>query len=420
MKTIALRMYGKNDLRLEEFTLPAIEKDELLVKVVADSLCMSSYKAAMQGSDHKRVPDDISENPVILGHEIIAEILEVGETHNDKFQVGQKVTLQPAMKGTYDAAGYSFPHLGGDSQYGIIPNVYIEQDAVLPYKGEGYFKGALAEPVSCVIGATHANYHTRQGEYTHIMETVKGGKMALLAGAGPMGLALIDYVVHRENRPSMFLVTDVDQDRLDRAAEILTVEEAKKNGVELIYLNTGNLEDPVGKMMELSDGDGYDDVFVFAPISPVIEQGDDILAYDGCLNFFAGPTKTDFKAPFNFYDVHYNASHIVGTSGGNTDDIREALEMSAAGKLDPSILVTHIGGLNAAKEATLNLPNLPGGKKLIYNHISLPLTDIEDFEEKGKTDPLFAELAKLVKENNGLWSNQAEAYLLENAPKLTL
>ena len=67
MKTKAVRLYGKNDLRIEEFELPPIREDEILAKVVSDSLCMSSYKAAIQGRDHKRIPDDVAENPVMIG-----------------------------------------------------------------------------------------------------------------------------------------------------------------------------------------------------------------------------------------------------------------------------------------------------------------------------------------------------------------
>ena len=46
MKTKAVRMYGKEDLRLEEFELPEIKEDEILVKVMSDSICMSTYKLA--------------------------------------------------------------------------------------------------------------------------------------------------------------------------------------------------------------------------------------------------------------------------------------------------------------------------------------------------------------------------------------
>lgn len=50
MKTKAVRIYGENDLRLEEFELPEMQEDEILLKVVSDSICMSTYKAAIQGS----------------------------------------------------------------------------------------------------------------------------------------------------------------------------------------------------------------------------------------------------------------------------------------------------------------------------------------------------------------------------------
>ena len=71
MKTTAVRLYGKNDLRMETFELPAIQDDEILVKIISDSICMSSYKATIQGEDHKRVPKDIAEHPIIIGHEFL-------------------------------------------------------------------------------------------------------------------------------------------------------------------------------------------------------------------------------------------------------------------------------------------------------------------------------------------------------------
>lgn len=418
MLTTALRLYGKNDLRLESFTLPPIKDDELLVKIVSDSICMSSYKAAQNGEDHKRIPKNISKNPIIVGHEFCGEIVEVGNKWKERYKASQRFVVQPAMEGTYDAIGYSFQNMGGDATYGIIPARVIEGGYLIPYDGDAFFFGSLAEPLSCVVGATHANYHTKLGEYTHYMETVENGKIAALAAVGPMGLALLDYLIHRERKPSMLVVTDIDDARLKRAAEILSVEEAAKSGIELVYVNTGKMDDPAAELMKISGGSGFDDVFVFAPVAPVVEQADAILAYDGCLNFFAGPTDHNFSAKFNFYDVHYNSTHIVGTSGGNTDDMVESLNMAAKGLTNPAILVTHIGGLDAAKSTTLNLPEIPGGKKLIYTHISLELTAISDFEEKGKTLPLFKELANLCAKTGGLWNPEAEKYLLENAPAI--
>jgi len=291
----------------------------------------------------------------------------------------------------------------------------MELDCLLKYEGEAFFLGSLAEPVSCIVGTYHAMYHTSGGSYVHRMGIVEGGNVAIIAGVGPMGLGAIDYGIHCDRRPKRMVVTDIDQNRLSRAAELYSVEEAAKQGVELIYLNTKEIADPVAKLMELTDGEGYHDVFVMAPVKPLVEQADAILAKDGCLNFFAGPSRTDFKAELNFYNVHYGSTHIVGTSGGNTEDMRESLQMMEKGLINPSAMVTHIGGLNAVPETVMKLPSIPGGKKLMYTHIDLPLTAIADFAEAGKTNPLFAKLDEIVKRHGGLWNLEAEKYLLENA-----
>ncbi len=417
MKTKAVRLYGVNDLRLEEFELPEIKDDEILAEIVSDSICMSSYKAAIQGSAHKRVPEDIAENPTIIGHEFCGTILKVGSKWAHEFKEGEKFAIQPAInaeENVYAAPGYSFKYIGGSATYIVIPATVMEHNCLLHYNGEAFFSGSLAEPVSCIIGGYHVNYHTEAGKYVHHMGIKEGGKCALLAGVGPMGLGAIDYAIHCDRKPSLLVVTDIDSARLERAASIYTVEEAKANGVELIYLNTSE-GDAVAKLRELSGGDGYDDVYVFAPVRPVVEQASKILGFDGCLNFFAGPSNTEFEAMFNFYNVHYLFTHVAGNSGGNNDDLMEALDMIGKGRLNPSAMVTHIGGLDCVIDTTLNLPSIPGGKKLVYTHISMPLTAISDFEKLGETDPLFAELDKIVKKHNGLWNVEAEKYLLANA-----
>ena len=424
MKTKAVRLYGKKDLRLEEFELPPIKDDEILARVVSDSLCMSSYKAASQATDHKRVPDDIGDNPIIIGHEFAGELVEVGAKWAGQFKAGDKFSIQPALNyaggpvGILSAPGYSYRHIGGDATYVIIPNEVMEHGCLLAYKGEGYYPASLAEPLSCVIGAMHANYHLTPGSYVHNMEIVAGGKMAILAGVGPMGLAAINYVLLREDRrPALCVVTDVDQARLDRAAELYPPSVAAAKGIDLRYVNTAAMSNPVEELRAITGGEGYNDVFVFAPVRPVVEQADAILAFDGCLNFFAGPSDPKFSASFNFYNVHYGYTHVVGTSGGNTDDMKEALDLMGKG-LDPAGLVSHIGGLDAVIEATKHLPDIPGGKKLIYTHIDMPLTAIADFAKLGADKPLFRELHALCAKNNGLWNVEAEAYLLAHANQI--
>jgi len=420
MKTKAVRIYGKKDLRLEEFELPAMKDDEILAQVISDSICMSSYKAAMQGADHKRVPDDIHINPTMIGHEFAGVILEVGKKWKNKFSSGQKFSIQPAMNhmGTLNAPGYSYRYIGGDATHIIIPPIVMEANCLLPYEGEAFFPASLSEPMSCIVGAFHASYHVPPGTYNHEMGIRKGGKMAILAGVGPMGLGAIDYALHQERKPSLIVVTDIDDNRLARAACLFTPEYAAKEGVKLIYVNTGKMNNPVKHLREITDGTGFDDVFVFAPVKSVVEQGDAILGFDGCLNFFAGPTNTEFKAEFNFYNVHYSFTHLVGTSGGNTDDMLESLKLMGEGKINPAVMITHVGGLDSVVETTLNLPQIPGGKKLIYTNISMPLVSLYKLGEMGKDNKLYAGLHEIVSKNDYIWSHEAEKYLLANAQSI--
>lgn len=424
MKTKAVRLHGKNDLRLEEFELPQIKEDEMLAHVISDSICMSSYKATKLGNEHKRVPDNVAQQPIIIGHEFSGEILEVGKKWQDKFKVGSKFSIQPALSyeqgpvGPLSAPGYSYQYIGGNATHIIIPKEVMEQNCLLTYTGPGFFPASLSEPQSCIVGAFHANYHVELGTYSHDMGIKEGGKMAILAGVGPMGLGAIDYTFHGNRRPSLLVVTDIDEARLKRAETLFPVSKARKKGIELIYLNTKKFEKPEESLLELTNGNGFDDVFVMAPVKPVVEQGDKLLARDGCLNFFAGPTDTDFFVNINFFNIHYSSTHIVGTSGGNTDDMIESLDMMSKELLNPAIMITHVGGLNSVIETVLHLPDIPGGKKLIYNNINVPLTAIDDFEKLGKDNPLFAQLARIVAKNQGIWSLEAEDYLLANVEKI--
>ena len=118
----------------------------------------------------------------------------------------------------------------------------------------------------------------------------------------------------------------------------------------------------------------------------------------------------------NFYDVHYNSTHVMGTTGGNTADMIESLELTAAKRINPAVMVTHIGGLDAAAETTLNLPKIPGGKKLIYTHLSMPLTALDELRKVAteRNDERYIALADIVDAHQGLWCPEAEEYLLAN------
>ena len=228
MKARAVRLHAANDLRLDTFELPEIRDDEILVKVVSDSICMSTYKCAILGTEHKRVHPDVAEHPAIMGHEFAGDIVKVGAKHQDKFKPGMKFTLQPALnyKGTMWSPGYSYEFFGGDATYCIIPAEVMELGCLLEYKGRAYYEASLAEPMSCSIGAFNAAYHTKMGVYHHEMGIKKGGKLALedvnfhvddgefvfLLGHSGAGKSTLLKLLLREELPSEGKVTVLGKD----------------------------------------------------------------------------------------------------------------------------------------------------------------------------------------------------------------
>ena len=411
MITKAVRLYGENDLRLEEFELRPITDKEILIKVVSDSVCMSTYKTAKQGAKHLRVPDDVATNPIIIGHEFCAEVVEVGAKWADRFAAGDKVIMPPVLSylGGVDTVGYSFGEIGGVSTYSIVPEHVVANDYLMKLDSDAFFGGSLIEPSSCIIRGYKASYHLDQ-DSNFVPGIKKGGKLAILAGCGPMGLEAIDLALHRDVKPSLLVVTDIDESRLQRAKSIFNAEDAKKDGIELVFTSASTKEE----LLAISGNNGFDDVFVYAPVGSVVELADSILGFDGCLNFFAGPLDKNFSASFNFYNVHYAQHHVAGTSGSVPKDMQDIVDLIGQNRINPGVMITHVGGIDAAIDTTLNLPTIPGGKKLIYTHINMPLTAIDDFATLGKTDARFADLAQIVAQNNGMWCAASEKYLLEN------
>ena len=438
MKANALRLYGARDLRLESMELQAAGRDAILVEIVTNSICMSDWKAATLGEHHKRVPKDIATNPVMIGHEVCGIVREVGEKWRNRYAPGQRVSVQPAFNlpgRELETMGYAWPTMGGETTAIRIPNEVLEQGCLLPCEGDApFFACSLAEPVSCIVSALRTSYHNAFNSHIHRMGPENGGTMLLLAGCGAMGLAAIDIACHwPESRPRRLVVTDVDARRLGRAASVFGLPPFREghscgvvNGVELHFVDTSAEKDPVALLKGINldeaarrddptaTGGGYDDVLLFAAVPQLVTQSSALLGFGGCLNFFAGPTDQAFSAPFNFYNIHYMGHHCVGSSGGDVKDMADSLSWISGGILHPEVMVTHVGGLDSAAEATLTLHERPGGKRLVYTHVSLPMTPIDEFAEKGKTDPLFAKLARLCP--NGLWTKEAEEALLADAP----
>lgn len=417
MKTKGIRLHGENDIRFEEFELPEITENELLMKVVSDSVCASTYKAVKQGSNHKRVPPDISENPVIIGHEMCGEIIRVGKNLEGKWSVGQKAVIQPALKleSGYDP-GYSYTMIGGNTVYAVIPEIVLEKGCLIPYNGDGYFKGSLVESLACDIRGFKGLYHTDYTNYERTDGAKKGGKLAILGGAGPMGIGAAELAIGYAGVKEI-VITDLNEKRLCEAAEKCSPESAAKRGVKLTYVNTSEIENVPEYLKEISDG-GFDDVFVMVPVPALFTMAEEICREDGCINFFSGPSVHNLQGSLNLYRVHYDGIHVVGTAGSIPVDMEDIISLIEKESINPACLVSHILGLKAVPDAIFAMEKPDGAKKVCYNEIDIPLIAISDLKELGKTNELYRSLAEIVENNGGLWCAEAEKYLLENGPKI--
>ena len=113
-------------------------------------------------------------------------IINLMKEHPKCFVEGYRVG---SVYGTFPGAIWN----GGRAVFGVTAKQDMEK-IIATYNT--YFYGSVAEPMSCIIGTFHAMYHTKAGSYVHEMGIKEGGKMALLASVGPMGLAAIDYAIH--------------------------------------------------------------------------------------------------------------------------------------------------------------------------------------------------------------------------------
>lgn len=310
----AVYVDAPESIKVKEVEVPALKENEVLIKVRAAGICGSDIHT-YKGLHPFRKP------PVIIGHEIAGEVVEVGSSVSD-FSAGDRVTVEPQI-GTGESEGvmtgninYSDERLapgigewlGAMAEYFVSP----ESQVIKLPDSIDYDRGVLVEPLAVGV---HAAYKA----------DIKPTDRVAIIGSGPIGLLTLAAVKHRGVETT--LVTDVLDYSLDVAEEMgatLTVNSARDaNWIE----NAKN---------EL--GGSFDKVFVTAGVRGIIDQSLSLLRKGGkviTVAMFNGSQEV------NIENLQQNEKEIIGCMTYNRPDTDEAVRIIEEDKIPVNKVISH-------------------------------------------------------------------------------
>ncbi|RLG06519.1 MAG: hypothetical protein DRN68_06815 [Thaumarchaeota archaeon] len=391
MAAVVLSGIGEENLKLRTVDVPKCGDNQLLARVDAVAACASDNKIIDQGSNYPLMYGwNISKYPIIIGHEGAITIVKVGKNLRNKYKVGQRFAIQPAVptkpynyreryrdpdKVQKIIVGFTLPGLF--SEYVLITEEVINTGCLIPVPDENipYFAVALAEPISCVIAAQRRIVHVLKDSQTsqrYVEIGPKKGGITLIIGDGPMGLINADVAM--SFGPKKIIVSGHHERRINRIRKALA-EKSKKLGISLICTLSDNLEKVIEKE---TYGRGADDVIVAAGKVEAYEEALRYVARRGVVHFFGGLPSDKKYFQLNTHRIHYDEVTITGSSGSDPSDIAIALDMMAKGLIDPGNYVAKCGGLDSAISLIKTVRRkMIDGKGIIYPHVRHPLFDVE-------------------------------------------
>lgn len=267
--------------------------------------------------------------------------------------------------------------------------------------------GRLHYDYIAFIGCQGPDIAAAYGEARNRCELSANGTAVFVGSGGPMGQMHVQRAIELQNGPKKIVATEISDQRLEALQERYAPL-AEANGCELFIFNPQTSKQSLYDfVMEITDGQGADDVVVSVPIAEVMAEADTLMNKNGMLVFFAGvPNGT--MAPLNLSSVYTHNAQYTGTSGLSLDDQGLVLEQSSTGALSPGWSVGAIGGMKVAKQGIRAvIEGSYSGKIIIFPQIhDLPLLGLDELHEK------LPEVGSKLDANN-MWTKEAEAALFE-------
>jgi L-iditol 2-dehydrogenase len=306
--------YNNRDVRLEELPVPKIGAGELLLKTRASGICGSDLMEWYR----------VKKAPLVLGHEITAEVVEVGSGVTD-FKAGDRVFSThhvPCGQCRYCLAGHQSvcdllrtTHFepGGFAEYIRVPKINVELGTLRIPDTMTYDEGSFIEPLACVVRAQR-------------FAKLAAGQTVLVIGSGISGLLHIQLAKARG--AARIIATDISDYRLNAARQF---------GADVVIHGS---DDVPAKLLELNDGRLADRVICCAGALPAAQQATKSVDRGGTLLFFA-PTAAGVDVPIPLFDFWRDEINVVTSYAGSCADLQESLELIRDHNVRVADMVTH-------------------------------------------------------------------------------
>jgi L-iditol 2-dehydrogenase len=306
--------YNNRDVRLEQMAVPIIGPGELLVRVRASGICGSDLMEWYR----------IKKAPLVLGHEIAGEIVEIGDGIED-FSVGERVFAShhvPCGTCRYCLAGHQsvcdmlrMTHFdpGGFSEFVRVPKTNVQLGTFRLPEEITFDEGSFIEPLACVVRAQR-------------FARLSPGQTVIVIGSGISGLLHIQLA--RARGAGRIIATDISDFR---------VKAASRFGADATIRGS---EEVANKVRELNDGRLADLVIVCTGAMPAIQQAVKSIDRGGTLLFFA-PTAAGVDVPIPLFDFWRDEISVVTSYAGSGQDLVESIELIRTREVRVADMITH-------------------------------------------------------------------------------